>query len=37
LTRALDVPPKDVRRSRAALFTSLVRDHVPRRRRRRNP
>ncbi len=36
LTRALDVPRKDVRRSRAALFTSIVREHLPRRALRRN-
>ncbi len=33
LTRALDVPRRDVRRSRAALFTSIIRPHLPRRTR----
>jgi hypothetical protein len=28
LTRALDVPPSKLRRSRAALFTSIVRPHL---------
>lgn len=31
LTRALDVPSRDVRRSRAAIFTALVRPYVTRR------
>jgi hypothetical protein len=33
LNRALDVPRKNIRRSRAALFTSIVLPHVRRARR----
>jgi hypothetical protein len=29
LTRALDVPRRDIRRSRAALFTAIVKPHLP--------
>jgi hypothetical protein len=35
LTRARDVPRRDVRRSRAALFTSIIRQHLPTRTRTR--
>jgi hypothetical protein len=35
LSRALDVPRQNVRRSRAALFTAIVRPHLPQ--RPRNP
>jgi hypothetical protein len=31
LMRTLDVPKRDIRRSRAALFTSIIREHLPRR------
>jgi hypothetical protein len=34
LSRALDVPRQNVRRSRAALFTALIRPHLPRTPRR---
>jgi hypothetical protein len=33
LARALDVPRRDIRRSRGALFASIVREHLPNRRR----
>jgi hypothetical protein len=37
LLRALEPAPRDIRRSRAAYFTALVRPHLPRRRRGQRP
>jgi hypothetical protein len=31
LMRALDVPKRDIRRSRGALFASIIREHLPKR------